>query len=175
MKIVHTPRDLFFDQLRDIYSMEVQISQSMPHLVALCANESLRQLIERHAHQNCFQIAQISEIFERHGESPGDDTCKAIAGLIEGGTCNLRKVKDPHTRDLMMIAHCLRIEHYEMAAYDITTMLAGRLGMINEPELLSQLLEEEKDMAAALLQWEPVFFEIADGTGVDPKVRPLRG
>lgn len=164
MKNVHIPRDLFIDQLRDIYSMEVQIGQSMPHLVALCANESLRELIERHAQQNCIQIAEISKIFERHGELPGGDTCKAMAGLIEGGTSHLRDVKDPHTRDLMMIAHCLRIEYHEMAAYEITSLLAVRLGMIQEQELLTELLGEEKDMAAALLEWEPFLFEIADGT-----------
>lgn len=142
--------------------MEIQLCESMPHLVSLCTNEELRELIIGHAHQNCNQIAEIAGIFERHGESHGDDKCKAMAGLIEGGTAHLEGVPTPHTRDLMMIAHCLRVEYYEMAAYEFTTLLSGRLGLKREPEILSELLAEEKDMAAALMLLEPSLFDTAD-------------
>ncbi len=158
----NTPLDLFFAQLRDLYSIEVQLCESMPHLVSLCTNEELRDLLSAHAHQNCNQIAEIAGIFERQGEPTGNEKCKAMAGLIEGGTAHLEAVKSPHTRDLMMISHCLRIEYYEMAAYESATLLSGRLGLMREPEILSELLAEEKDMAAALLQLEPDLFNIAN-------------
>ncbi|MES2980898.1 MAG: DUF892 family protein [Verrucomicrobiota bacterium] len=159
---VKTPRELFFDQLRDIYSMEIQLCESMPHLVSMCTNPQLRDLITSHAHQNCNQIAEILTIFERHGESPGNDKCKAMAGLIEGGTTHLKEVPSPQTRDLMMIAHCLRVEYYEMAAYEFTTLLSGRLGLVCEPAVLSELLAEEKEMAVALMMMEPELFTIAN-------------
>ncbi len=159
---VHTPRDLFLDQLRDIYSMEGQICESMPRLAAMCTDRALREMIESHAEQNRDQLTEIVAIFERWGQSPGDDSCKAIAGLIQGGTTHLEAVEDPNTRDLMMIAHCLRIEHYEMAAYVITGRLAGRLGMMRESEILSGLLAEETEMACALLGLEPDLFQIAN-------------
>lgn len=144
--------------------MEVQLCKSMPHLVSLCTNEELRDLIVGHAQLDCHQIEEIAMIFERRGESPGDDKCKAMAGLIEGGTDHLESVRSPHTRDLMMIAHCLRVEYYEMAACEITTLLSGRLGLMREPGILSELLAEEKHMAAALKQLEPDIFEIAHST-----------
>ena len=147
----NSPFELFFDQLRDLHSMEIQLRESMPHLVSLCTNEDLRALIVAHAHQNCNQIAEIAAIFERHGKSPGNDKCKAMAGLIEGGAEHLEEVRSPTTRDLMMIAHCLRIECYEMAAYEFTTLLSGRLGLKRDPEILCELLAEEKEMAAALM------------------------
>ena len=159
-----TPSDLFFDQLRDLYSVEVQLCESMPHLVSLCTNEELRKLIAQHAHQNCNQIAEITSIFQRYDVSHGNDKSKAMEGLIEGGTSHLEAVHCPATRDLMMIAHCLRIEFYEMAAYEFTTLLSGRLGMMREPSILSELLAEEKEMAAALMQLEPSIFEIANST-----------
>ncbi len=160
--IVKTPRELFFDQLRDIYSMEIQLCVSMPHLVTLCTSWELRDLMTKHAHQNCNQIAEIAAIFKRHGESPGDDKCKAMAGLIEGGTGHLEAVPSPQTRDLMMIAHCLRIEYYEMAAYEFTTLLSGRLGLKSEPAALSELLAEEKEMAMALMTMEGDLFAAAN-------------
>ncbi len=157
----NTPFELLFDQLRDLYSMEVQLCESMPSLVSLCTNDELRELNSRHARQNSKQIAEIAAIFERHGESPGEDKCMAMAGLIEGGTAHLESVYSPQTRDLMMIAHCLRIEFYEMASYEFTTHLSGRLGLRREAVSLSELLEEEKEMAAALMRLEPDLFETA--------------
>jgi ferritin-like metal-binding protein YciE len=157
-----TPLQLFFDQLRDIYSMEVQLCESMPQLASLCTHQELRKLIVSHTHQNCDQIAEIAAIFERHGQSPGNEKCKAMAGLIEGGTDHLQGVHCPNTRDLMMVAHCRRIEYYEMAAYEFTTLLSGRLGLLREPAILSDLLAEEKDMSAALMLLEPDLFETAN-------------
>lgn len=142
--------------------MEIQLCESMPHLVALSTHVGLRDLIAAHAHQNCDQIEEIAEIFGRYGETPGDDKCRAMEGLIEGGTAHLEGVQCPHTRDLMMIAHCLRVEFYEMAAYEFTTLLSGRLGLLREPAILSELLAEEKEMAAALMELEPELFQAAD-------------
>lgn len=55
-----------------------------------------------------------------------------------------------------------------MAAYEITTLLAGRLGLTRDPVILSELLADEKDMAAALMQLEPGLFDLAAGTGAAP-------
>lgn len=164
---IDTPYELLFDQLRDLYSVEVQLRESMPHLVSLCTNEELGNLLVGHACQNCNQIAEIAAIFERHRESPGDDRCKAMAGLIEGGTAHLEGVRSPHNRDLMMIAHCLRIEYYETAAYEFSCRLSRRLGLMREPEVLNNLLAEEKDMLASLMRLEPALFENAENPTLD--------
>ena len=158
----NTPFDLFFDQLRDLYSVEVQLQESMPHLLSLCTNKDLGDLLVSHANQNRTHIAEIAAIFERHGKSHGNDESKAMAGLIEGGTAHLEGVQSLPTRDLMMIAHCIRVEYYEIAAYEFTTLLAGRLGLIREPETLSKLLAEEQDMADALMLLEPDLFKTAN-------------
>ncbi len=159
--IIATPFELLFDQLRDLYSMEVQLFESMPHLVSLCTNVELRSLLVSHTHLNGNQILEIAAIFERQGESSGDDKCRAMAGLIEEGTGRLERALSPHTRDLMLVTLCRRIGRFEMAAYEITTLLSGRLGLMREPLILSELLANEKDMASDLMQLEPDLFEIA--------------
>lgn len=98
---------------------------------------------------------------ERHGETSGDDKCKAMAGLIEGGTAHLEGVRSPGTRDLMMIAHCIRIEHYEIAAHEFTTLLAERIELLSESVMLGELLAEEMGMADALMLLEPDLFDSA--------------
>ena len=158
--VAETPIELFFDQLRDIHSMEDQLCEAVPPLVSLCTNDGLRELIAGHARQGARQRAEVSAIFEWHGEAAGD-RCKAMAGLIEGGAAHLEGVRSAHSRDLMMIAHCLRVNYYAMAAYEFTILLAGRLGLKREVGVLRRFLADEKKMAMALMLLEPGVFDTA--------------
>lgn len=156
----NTPYELFFDQLNDLFSSEIQLYESLPHLISMCANDDLRYLIINHAHQNCEQIAEIIAIFDQYGVSPGSDKCQAMAGMIEGGVRHMEAVQCPHTLNLMMIGHCLRIEYYEMAAYEMTTFLSIKLGLKREPPILRHRLAAEKNMAAALQRLEPELLKV---------------
>lgn len=157
----NSPRDLFFDQLHDLHGMEAQILETLPELVELVYNPRLRQLISDHTAQTRQQLSQILNIFEANDKSVEFDKCGAIAGLIEGDSTHLQKVNNPDTRDLMIIAHCLRIEMYEVAAYTITGLLAHQLGYIPESESLVAILNEEKAMIQELLEVQPEVFEEA--------------
>lgn len=153
-----TPRDLFFDQLRDLYSAEQQLSESLPLLVTLTSCDELRNLLVAHARQTDQQLVNLYRMFARHGLVPGNDKCRAMEGLIEGGESHLRAVEEPNTRDLMMIAHCLRVEYYEIAAYGITQRLAEGIGFDHEAEILKQSLSEEEAVARGLRALEPKIF-----------------
>jgi ferritin-like metal-binding protein YciE len=158
----NNPRELYFDQLREIHSVEIQLCEAMPHLVSMCTNEELRDLLTNHARENCNQIAELGDILERHDEMPARDKCRAMAELLREGASRLESIRSPHTRDLMMLAHCLKIEHFEMADYELTSLLSGRLGLVREPEILSELFADEMEMAAALMELEPDIFSIAN-------------
>jgi len=165
MKSVRSIQDLYIDQLRDLHSMTSQVALSLPKLGATAANEELRTLILMHGDETDRQRAIVMEIFARRGEDLGSDRCKAVAGLIEGGDKHLANATVPPIRDLMMIAHCLRIEHYEIAAYEITARLAERLGLDAEAQILSELLSEQDRMAVGLLELESRIFVAAGDDG----------
>ncbi len=156
-----SPQDLLFDQLRDAYSVEDQLCDALPRLVVLASDAALRAAILEHTSETTGHFSELLCIFDRHGISPGNDTSLAMAALIKGGESHLQRACSEATRDLMMIAHCLRIAHYEIAAYEITLRLASRLGFMIEVGILSELLSEEKRMAARLCGMEPAIFELA--------------
>lgn len=161
MKIVKTPIDLFFDQLSDIFSMESQLSDTMRHLASLAMDEELKAIIESHAGDSEEHRAMALGIFDNHGVAPAGDPCKAVAGLIEGGNAHLETASERQTRDLMLIAHCLRIEHYEIAAYEITIRLAENLGMDREARILRESFKDERKILERLLEMEQrIFTEI---------------
>lgn len=158
MKTVKTPKDLFFDQLSDIFSMESQLADTMRHLASLATDEELGAIIDSHAGDNEAHRAKALVIFDDHGVAPAGDPCKAIAGLIEGGNAHLEAAGEPRTRDLMLVAHCLRVEHYEIAAYEITIRLAENLSMEREASILKESLEDETKILERLLEMEPRIF-----------------
>lgn len=161
-KTVSSPLDLFFDQMKDLHSMETQISGHLPVLAATAADPRLRAHLITHSYETDQQLNTIRELFARHGKDPGNDKCKAISGLIEGGNAHLGSVEDAGTRDLMMVAHCLRVDRYQIAAYEITSRLAGQLGLVDEAGVLLELLAQEQNSAESLLGVEPTLFETAD-------------
>lgn len=162
MKTTESPHDLFFDQLRDMLSMEMQVLEALPELIRLCHHQSLRDLLMRHLGQVEVHLTDIAAVFTRFPRSPGSDKCKAVEGLVEGGEVHLKAVSHQPTRDLMMIAHCLRITHYAIAACEITGRLAERLGLLREARTLATILAREKETAKTLLDLEPGIFHLAN-------------
>lgn len=160
-KKTSTPEDLLFDQLHDLLSMETQLVEALPRLAPLCTDEALRKLVVSHAVETEQHREIVMQILRANGIEIKKDKCKAIAGLIEGGETHLKGVDAPETRDLMMIAHCLRVEHYEIAAYEITSRLGEQLGFNAESRKLADTLAQETETAESLLAMEPRLFAIA--------------
>ena len=158
---VNTPIDLLYDQLRDLYSMEIQLAASMPFLAESANHQGLQEQLTKQSNRTYRRKAQLIDIFRRFDIELGTDKCLAIEGLIKGGDSHLANAEDPSTRDLMLIAHCLRIAHYGIAAYGITSRLADSLAFVEDANLLSTLAFEEEDAVQRLKHLEPVIFGLA--------------
>jgi Mn-containing catalase len=144
--------DLFFDQLRDLLSVERQLQDSLPDLLRRARASDLRQVISDHIPENRRQRERLEAIFAEHGVKFGNDVSKAVAGLIEGGDEHLAVADDPCVADLLIIAHSSRIKHYEMAGYGFAACLGDCVGFAKEAGILNEILGEERAMHLALLQ-----------------------
>jgi ferritin-like metal-binding protein YciE len=149
MKLKH-PTDLFFDQLRDLYSVESQVILTLPHLAAAASHPDLRRLLAGHEKQSEQQKNLLLSLFERCDQEPNGDICKAMKGLIEGGNEHLARTEDSKVRDLLVIAHCNRIKYYEIAGYGFAMGLAECIGLYREAEVLAAILDEEKGITHRL-------------------------
>jgi ferritin-like metal-binding protein YciE len=147
---INSLRDLFFDQLRDLYSVEDQLSEAISVLERESASHELRELFANHAATTRGQRERLLVIARKHGEEIGGDTSKAMRGLIEGGEEHIAKVTDPMVKDALIIAHATRVENYEMAAYGVARSIAESLELNEEADLLAESYVEEVRMEAAL-------------------------
>lgn len=158
---IETPTDLFFDQMLDLYSMESQLMTALPALAELADYPPLMAMLASHAKETMNHADAVCKILMIHGFRPAGDRCKAIQALLTHGDADLRAVDDRQTRDLMLVAHGLRIEHCEVTAYNITSWLAGALHFEEETLILKSIMEEEREAAGKLHHLQPALFELA--------------
>jgi ferritin-like metal-binding protein YciE len=137
-------KDLYVDQLRDLYDAEQQISSAIPKMIQATSSPDLRQTFQQHLDETKFQVERLDLIFKKLGEAPRGQRCRGIAGIIEEGEELMQEGGAPDVADAALIASAQRVEHYEIAAYGCARTFADRLDDEYAADLLQQTLDEEE-------------------------------
>ena len=141
---VESLRDLYLEQLRDLYNAEQQLIKALPKMAKGSSSEELRAAFEDHLGQTKQHAQRIETIFEQMGEKVSGKKCKAMEGLVKEGGEVLEEDMENGIKDAAIIAAAQRVEHYEIAGYGCVHAYATRLGEDNAASLLAQTLDEEK-------------------------------
>jgi ferritin-like metal-binding protein YciE len=136
-------KDLFLDQLKDLYHAENQLVKALPKMSKAASNPQLQQAFDSHLQETQGHVQRLEQVFEELGEPAKGKTCKAMQGLIEEGKEAMDEDAEPEVMDAALIAAAQRIEHYEMAGYGCVRTYAQQLGQKQAANLLQQTLEEE--------------------------------
>lgn len=142
---MNTLKDLYLDELKDIYDAESQIVKALPKMAKEATNEELRAAIELHLDQTQTQIERLEQVFEELGEKAKGGKCEATKGLLEEAKNMMADAEDDDTRDAAIIAAAQKVEHYEIATYGTLRTYAELLGHDEQAELLQETLDEEKE------------------------------
>jgi ferritin-like metal-binding protein YciE len=137
-------KELFVDELKDLYSAENQLIKTLPKMAKAATSDDLRAGFEHHWEQTKEHARRIEEICNELGEKPTGKKCAGMEGLIEEGKEMMNEFEDD-VLDAAMISAAQRVEHYEIAAYGTVRTYAELLGHDRAVELLEQTLEEEKE------------------------------
>lgn len=146
MDKVNDLRELFVDQLTDLYSAEQQITKALPKMSKNASSDDLRHAFDEHLEVTKRQIQRLDTIFDNLGlqkKERGSVECEGMKGIINEGEHTMKKAKDPNVRDAAMIASAQRVEHYEIAGYGTARAYAHALGENEAARLLQQTLDEE--------------------------------
>ena len=79
-------RDLYIDELKDLYSAENQLVKALPKLAKASTSDELRAGFEEHLQQTKGHVERLEQIFEMLGESPKGKKCAGMEGLVEEGS-----------------------------------------------------------------------------------------
>jgi ferritin-like metal-binding protein YciE len=138
-------RNLFVDQLKDLYNAENQLVKALPKMAKAANCSKLQAAFTDHLKITQGHVNRLEEILSKLDEKPGGKTCKAMEGLVEEGKEAIEeKEEETAIKDAGLIAAARRVEHYEMAGYNVVHGYAQRLGLNDAAKLLQQTLKEEE-------------------------------
>src|SRR6202045_2129464 len=157
-------RELYIDELRDLYNAETQLVKALPKMAKASANDQLREAFQEHLRQTSEHVSRLEQIFEQLGEKASGKKCLGMEGLVKEGSETMKEDYSDEVKDAAIIGAAQRVEHYEMAGYGTAKAFAELLGEDEHVALLEQTLEEEKETDEKLSQLaEEINSEAAQG------------
>ena len=138
-------RDLFIEQLQDLYDAEHQLVKALPKMASAATSDELRTAFKEHLEKTKGHVERLEEIFEQLGERAKGQKCRGMEGLIKEGSEVISEDMQDDVKDAALIAAAQRVEHYEIAGYGTVRNYATLLEESEAADLLEQTLEEEKE------------------------------
>ena len=145
-------RELYVNELKDLYNAETQLVKALPKMAKASSNAELRQGFEEHLRQTSEHVSRLEQIFETLGEKATGKKCLGMEGLVKEGAETMSEDYEGAVKDAAIIGAAQRVEHYEIAGYGTARAFAELLGENEHVSLLDQTLEEEKETDEKLTQ-----------------------
>jgi ferritin-like metal-binding protein YciE len=136
-------KDLYFDELGDLYDAETQMIRTLPRLAEAARALELREALKKHCDESRLHLERLELIFTHWGERRRVKACAGLAGIVQEADERLNQAATDDARDAAIIGVAQRIEHYEIAAYGCARSYARRLNRLDEARLLQETLDEE--------------------------------
>jgi ferritin-like metal-binding protein YciE len=135
-------RELFVEELRDLYGAEKQLMKALPKMAKKATSRRLARAFEEHLQETKTQSERLERIFEHLDVTVRAKKCKGMEGIIEEGQEAMSEAEG-EALDAALIASAQKAEHYEMAGYGTVRTFARLLGDEWSASLLQQTLDEE--------------------------------
>ena len=140
---METLRDLFLDELKDVYHAEGQLVKALTKMAKKADSDQLKAAFEQHLDETKGHQDRLEQVFELMDEKPKKKVCKAMQGIVEEGSEVMEEDMEPDVMDAALIASAQRAEHYEIAAYGTLRTYANLLGNAKAAKILQSILDEE--------------------------------
>lgn len=136
--------ELLLDGLKDMYWAENHLVKSLPKMVSAAGSTALKTGLAKHLKQTATHAERLEEIFESMGVRTEAKKCDAMEGLVMSGEHVMENtVTGTEARDTGIIMSALKVESFEIAAYNGLIQLATVLGQDAVAESLRKNLSDE--------------------------------
>jgi ferritin-like metal-binding protein YciE len=138
-----TLRDLFLDELADMYDAERRIVKALPKMAKAATCPKLKKVILAHLKETEGHVTKLEQVFRSFDQKAKGKTCKATMGLLEEGDEIAADFNGSEAINAALISAAQKVEHHEMASYGCLHEWAGLLGNKQAARLLEEILDEE--------------------------------
>lgn len=146
-------KELFIEELRDIYWAEKHLVKALPKLRKACTSQELANAFQDHLAVTEEQVVRVEQTFELLDMAPRAKKCEAMEGLVKEAQGVIEDTDTgTATRDVALIIAAQKVEHYEIATYGSLVQLAKTMGRDDIAELMQATLNEEKETDVLLTE-----------------------
>lgn len=149
---MQSAKELFVHELTDMLDAEQKLVTALGELAEDHAHEpQLQKAFQSHQAQTEKQVERLQQIFEEFEQEAEETECKGMKGLLDER--NSFKEEEEPANDILCIfdvGAAIKVENYEISAYNSLIELAKQLDMNKAIRLLNQSLKEELQTKAKL-------------------------
>ncbi|MBO0663344.1 YciE/YciF ferroxidase family protein [Jiella flava] len=152
-------KDIYIDQLQDIYSANTQSAKVTRELADAAHAAGLRHALKAGVEGIEDGRNALQRIITAHGASPSGEFCKGMEGLVKEARSHAleEEISDKDARDAMIITQYQRMAHYGIAGYGCLLAFAKRLGLDDDAKTLEECLR-------ATAHGDKTMSELAEGS-----------
>lgn len=142
-----TLKDIYIDQMQDIYSACKQSKDATQKLHDAATDEELKGALKAGILGIEEGIGALTQIIESHGEKPSGEFCKGMEGLVKEVHAHVLDADftDDDVRDAMIVTQYQRMAHYAIAGYGCCKAFASRLELREDATTLDKCLDASYD------------------------------
>jgi len=140
----HSLRDLFVDELKDIYWAENLLTKAIPNMISNTSNPEMVKGFEKHLAETQNHVKRLEDVFSSLGEKAEAKKCEAMAGITKEAEEIMSETEMGDVRDAGILSAARKVEHYEIATYSTLIAFANKLGENTAAKLLQDNLNEEQ-------------------------------
>ena len=141
---MQTAHELMIHELNDMLDAERKLVEALGKQAEGASNPQLQKAFLSHQAQTEKQVQRLEQAFESIEEQPEQTECKGIKGLIEEYETFKEEGPSEDILDVFSIGAAMKVEAYEVNAYEGLIRLAREMGHNKAVKLLQQNLKEEE-------------------------------
>jgi len=143
---ISTLKDLYLDQLQDLYSANRQAVKATRELHEAAHSAELRKALSAGAEGIEEGMSEIKRLIEGHDANPRGEHCRGMEGLVAEARAHGVEADfaDADVRDASIIAQYQRMTHYGISGYGTLAAFARKLGLDDDASVLAQCLEDTR-------------------------------
>lgn len=142
---MQTGHELFVHEMQDMLDAENKLVEALGKQAEESSNPQVKKAFESHQRQTEKQVQRLEQAFQSIGEEVEETECKGIKGLLEEHD-HFKEEEDPaeDILDIFNVGAAMKVERYEITAYEGLIRMARMMGHKKAVQLLTQNLKEEQ-------------------------------
>ncbi|MEE4201020.1 ferritin-like domain-containing protein [Erythrobacter sp.] len=144
---IRTLKDLYIDQLQDLYSADKQSLDATKKLHEKATSSQLKSALEDGVKGISQGMEQVKGLIQGHNANPNGEHCKGMEGLVKEAKAHAidADIADKDVLDASIITQYQRMTHYGLAGYGTALAFAKRLNLDSDARTLQTCLDNSYD------------------------------